>query len=169
MKLRLILTEKCNRNCEGCCNKDFDIKNLPIEEDFTKYSKIFRTSGEPMLYPEKIIRAILIIKEQNPTAKIFLYTAHVSPLYTALTILKYLDGITVTLHEQSDLDSFQRFDSLVALEGYKETKSLRLNIFKGINLNNFIPDKWKIKNEIEWIKNSPLPPNEVLKKAHNNL
>ena len=29
-KLRLLVTEKCDRNCGGCCNKSFDLKNLPI-------------------------------------------------------------------------------------------------------------------------------------------
>lgn len=44
-KLRLLLHEECNRNCKGCCNKDWDLNALEIEDDFTDYDEILITGG----------------------------------------------------------------------------------------------------------------------------
>ena len=61
-KLRLLLTENCNRECKGCCNTDWDIKNLPeisadeiINENF---DLIMITGGEPLLYPHKLYQLL---------------------------------------------------------------------------------------------------------------
>lgn len=50
-KLCLFLFEECHRNCDGCFNKDRDIKNLPLCNDFKDYDLIMLTDGEPMLHP----------------------------------------------------------------------------------------------------------------------
>ena len=45
---------------------------------------------------------------------------------------------------------------------YKQ--NLRLNVFKGIDLMNVDTQHtalWKIKTNIEWVKNCPLPKDEV--------
>ena len=39
-KLRLILFEKCNRNCAGCCNKDANIPTLPVIDNYSYYDLI---------------------------------------------------------------------------------------------------------------------------------
>ena len=45
-----------------------------------------------------------------------------------------------------------------------KSKSLRLNIFKGIDYSSIDTSLWDIKDNIEWIKNCPLPKNEVFQK-----
>ena len=57
-KLRLLLFTDCNRNCEGCCNNDFDLNALKVETDFRQYDKIFLTGGEPMIAPAIVINTI---------------------------------------------------------------------------------------------------------------
>ncbi len=74
-KLRLILFKACDRNCECCCNKDFDIDSLPIERNFKDYDLIMLTGGEPMLNVLKVMFAIDSIRAQNNKANIYLYTA----------------------------------------------------------------------------------------------
>ncbi|MBU1087771.1 MAG: hypothetical protein KKD05_09695, partial [Candidatus Omnitrophica bacterium] len=54
-KLRLLLFTECNRNCNGCCNNDWDLKSLLNEHLFKEYSEILLTGGEPMLHPELIL------------------------------------------------------------------------------------------------------------------
>ena len=49
-KLRLLLLDDCNRNCPGCCNRDWDLQALPLCQDYTPYRLIMLTGGEPMLY-----------------------------------------------------------------------------------------------------------------------
>lgn len=162
--LRLLLFEKCNRKCEGCCNKDFDIANLPIETQFSGYNLIMLTGGEPMLRPYIVLSAIKEIRNQNTTADIILYTAKVDEIKKVLHLIRYLQGITLTLHEQSDIKPMQEFSRAIAKTSLLHQRSFRLNIFEGIKMPNVIHKFWKIKNNIEWIKNCPLPENEIFKR-----
>lgn len=158
-KLRLILFEDCNRNCEDCCNKDFDIKNLPVCTDYKPYDKIMLTGGEPMLNPALVVQVINEIRVQTK-APIILYTADTSSPLWLFMILSLIDGVTVTIHDSKDIPFFMEFDkNFTPPERMKD--SLRLNIFKGVG---FVPAKpyWNIKYDIEWIKNCPLPKGEVL-------
>jgi len=161
-KLRLIITEDCNRSCPGCCNNDFNIQALPLCTSFENYDTIMLTGGEPMLYQNRIQYLIEIIRKQNPTCKIIMYTAKTKRQSDLAGILTLLDGITITLHEQYDVEPFKVFDELIDCSKFKQ-KSLRLNVFKNVNINGMILNNiWTIKPNIEWIKDCPLPENEVL-------
>lgn len=74
-KLRLLLLDDCNRNCPGCCNRDWDLQALPLCQDYTPYRLIMLTGGEPMLYPEIIREAIAAIRRQT-NVPIYLYTVY---------------------------------------------------------------------------------------------
>lgn len=162
-KLRLLLFEECNRNCEGCCNKDWNLKNLPGVGLFTGYKEIILTGGEPMLRPQ-LIKSMVRLIRFDTNAPIYVYTAKVDDLHDALSVLNKLDGMTVTLHEQSDVKPFLLFnDAVLDLNNqYGEfwNKSLRLNVFKGIKFGADL-SLWDVKKEVEWIKNCPLPEDEV--------
>ena len=92
-----------------------------------------------------------------------MYTAKVDCLLHVFGTLPFLDGITLTLHEQRDVKPFIRFNN--ELLKYKPiTKSYRLNIFKGVDISGIDLSIWKVKENIEWVKNCPLPKNEDFKK-----
>ena len=160
MKLRLLLWTMCDRDCEGCCNKDWDLDNLKTERDFNKYSLIMLTGGEPMINPSYVHKIIWRIKKQT-NAPIVMYTADVTNIVEAWGLLYELHGMTITLHEQEDVVPFLRFNAY--LSKLMKQKSLRLNVFKNINLSGVDTDGWEVKDNIEWIKNCPLPEGEVLK------
>ena len=161
MILRLLLFEECNRACEGCCNKQFDLDNLPVEKDFSTYEMIILTGGEPMLRPKIVLEAIRKIRNQSK-AKIILYTAYLNP-YNSLTyqVLAELDGVTLSLHEQSDINNFQTLQVVIkpAMKDWDFSK--RLNVFKEVDLTNIDTSGWVVKKDVEWIENCPLPENEV--------
>lgn len=157
-KLRLLLFEDCNRNCIGCCNKDFDIKNLPVCTDYTLYNKIMLTGGEPMLRPDVVLQAVSEIREQT-NASIILYTAWAKDPEILGCIVDQIDGLTLTLHGPEDIADFKSFDNYYK-ERYRPYRTFRLNVFKEageIQEHSF----WQVKNGIEWIENCPLPDNEV--------
>ena len=160
-KLRLLLFQECNKNCERCCNKDWDLDSLKKETLFTGYDEIILTGGEPMLKPLFVINTALMIREKT-LAKIYMYTAKADKILDVLAVLHYIDGITLALHEQSDVVDFMRLDAL--LLKCEINKSFRLNVFKGINISNINTSIWNVKSDIEWIKNCPLPVNEVFRK-----
>lgn len=154
-KLRLLLFEECNRNCQGCCNKDWDLKSIPVCKDFTPYRLIMLTGGEPMLHPEVILDAVSAIRAQT-TAPIYLYTAMVNDALD--DVMSYIDGAVITLHSPADIEPFERFDRTAHnLFG----KSLRLNIFEEVGDVVSSP-LWRRKEHMEWIPNCPLPNGEVL-------
>jgi hypothetical protein len=162
--LRLLLFKDCNRNCEGCCNKNWNLDKLPVETDFSSYDEILLTGGEPMLHPKLVEKTIYDIRQQNKKAKIYMYTADSSMKLGISSMLLILDGVTITLHDQCDVLPFIELSDLIAMFNYRKQKSLRLNIFSGIQMDYSKIKGWVIKNNIEWIKNCHLPEHEVFKR-----
>ena len=160
--LRLIVTEECNRNCEGCCNKQYDLPSLPVATDFTGYKQIILTGGEPLLDPGKLMKTISHMRKENPDAEIILYTAYLNDPYIVALLMPFVDGMTVTLHEPEDVEQFQRLHSLVHTHSMGSWLSLRLNVFQGIPLDSDWYDSWTIKSDIIWIEDCPLPEGEEL-------
>ena len=157
-KLRLLLTEECNRACVGCCNKGFDLKALPICRYFDGWDEVNLTGGEPMLDPERVVK---VAKALPCWVRVNLYTAKVDDLVAMSSVMLALDGLTVTLHEQSDVEPYLRF--VEWMYGWPPGGwSLRLNVFKGITLPPDIDlPLWRAKRDIEWIENCPLPEDET--------
>lgn len=145
MILRLLLFSSCNRTCPGCCNKQWDLDALPVATDFRGYDMVILTGGEPMLNPGLVVQVASKIRRSTP---VILYTAMPQELPR---VMSYLNGVTVTLHDQMDVAPFL---ALPKLHG-----SLRVNVFAGVN----VPDVpgWEMKRDIEWIEDCPLPEGEV--------
>jgi organic radical activating enzyme len=160
MKLRLLLFKKCLRNCSRCCNKDWDLDSLLVVKSFKGYSEVLLTGGEPMLDPDLIIETIKRIKTET-NAKIYLYTAKVDDISKSIEILKMIDGFCVTLHDRSDIVPFVVFNENIIMNNLQYNKSLPLNIFAGINEVFFDTEFWKVKSDMVWIKNCPLPDDEI--------
>lgn len=164
IKLRLLLFEECNRSCEGCCNKDWDLGNLPVVDSFVGYDEIMLTGGEPMLRPDIIKSTIGKIRQENSNAIIYLYTAKVDNVDDVLGVLKDLDGICITLHNQKDVDIL---NALISKCHHKFVgKDMKLNVFSGIDYSSVEIEHFNIvKDDITWIKNCPLPTGEEFKRC----
>lgn len=158
-KLRLIYTTKCNRNCEGCCNKDWDIENLLIVSDFSSYDEILITGGEPLLNVEQLVGSLRVMKAINKKAKIYVYTAISLPC-TFLPVLKHVDGMTLSIHEKADIWSLRALQYVLNEQKAYLNKSMRLNITYDGEFGG-IAEYWKVK-KMPWQKNCPLPKDEVL-------
>lgn len=167
MKLRLLLTQDCERACPGCCNKDWDLEALPVCKDYTGYDRIMLTGGEPTLHMEKVFDAVKKIRAQTET-RIIMYTANTQEILKILAVLPIIDGITMTLHDKWDVRNFQYLNdhlnsfSEVIYEQY--FGSLRLNVFRGVDVSSLDLNLWIVKDNIEWMKNCPLPKDEVFMK-----
>lgn len=155
-KLRLLLFPNCNRSCPGCCNKDWDLKALPVIQDYHGWDLAMLTGGEPMLNPKLVIEVAARFPLETQT---IVYTAKVDDPDDVFAVLAAVDGMTITLHEPSDVSSFWQFIDCCAEIG--QFKSMRLNVFEGIEGDFSRLDNWKVKTGIKWIKNCPLPADEV--------
>jgi hypothetical protein len=162
MRLRLLVTDQCDRACPGCCNKQWDLSKLPIADQFNGYDEIMITGGEPLL---DVVKTIAIITELHVAtyAPIFVYTAKLEPASDVLAVLIMADGITVTLHEQNDFDKWLHLDDALAhFPDLFSDKSLRLNIFKNVKIPEGTDlSRWQVKDKIVWIDPCPLPNDEV--------
>jgi organic radical activating enzyme len=134
------------------------LKALPQTriDDLREANMIILTGGEPMLYPEKLMYAIIGVRLYT-SAPIYVYTAKVDNL-AAMRVLMMADGMTLTLHTQGDVEPFLAFAEQVR---FIKGKSLRLNVIEGIDLTSE-PEGWIIKKNIKWRDDGecPLPPNE---------
>lgn len=160
--LRLLFSEKCNRDCALCCNKTQNLDSLPVCNDYASYEEIIITGGEPMLNPKGVLALIAEIREANPSAKIFMYTANCMDTRELAKVMDKLDGVTITLHEQQDVAWFERFThglgSYVMFYPEWAVKTFHLNVFKGIQHEMY--PHWEMKT-MEWLEDCPLPSNEV--------
>lgn len=162
MKLRLLVTRKCNRNCKWCNNQHWNLAGLPQETVFSGYNEIMLTGGEPMLIPEVVISIAKKIRIES-NAKIYLYTAKIDKWESILAVLHYIDGMSITPHTIKDVTDFKVLNSI--LIGSSIEKSLKLNLFSdyGFDLSGIDLSMWRIKHK-SWIKTKHLPENEVFKR-----
>lgn len=168
--LRLLFTEKCNRACKGCCNGQFDLKGLPTlsPKEVSQYETVMITGGEPLLYPDELITFVKYLKTHNPKIYIVIYTAKVDVRDDFLRLLREVDGITLTLHAMKDVKPFIKInDILGTFPELVKNKSMRLNIFKEVRTVNPFIHSWKVKKDMEWIDNCPVPENEVFMRLEN--
>lgn len=184
MKLRLLVTDKCNLKCPKCCNNSYNLDEIPkFDWEDIDYEEILITGGEPLLYEDNhnsLLGDILIPLKIAYDCPIYMYTNSSNPLVTCHLIgTKYLDGLTVTLHNGMDIPNLLLIDFYIHTmvepwyQSDKDIKSLRLNLFKkdafGPNIYDWaklvasLKCDWKVKY-IEWEDNCPVPDNEVFKR-----
>jgi pyruvate formate-lyase activating enzyme-like uncharacterized protein len=169
-KLRLLITEKCKRNCPKCQNLHWNLKELPhVNPDkLDKFDEIILTGGEPMLVADRLIGFASFVKVHFPKVKLYLYTADTTNVKALLKIMNHLDGLTITIHGPGDLHNLLAFHSWlnndkVILNKSKEM-SLRIHTFNNYpNLTRFNHqfENWLIKTDKTWKPDKHLPENEV--------
>lgn len=163
-KLRLAVTWECHRRCDGCCNNDWDLAAIPTVTNYEDFDEVLLTGGEPFLLGQHLFDVIYEIRAKS-NARVFIYTAlpRVFGMDYLLNIIHCSDGLTVTLHDNSDVPWFLRINDFLMREfGRHLRKSMRLNIFEGVH----IPTRndlqiWDIKDKMRWQKDCPLPSGEV--------
>jgi len=166
-KARLLVTYQCPRSCEGCCNKEWKgPQPEPIDpEDLKDYDEIIVTGGEPTLFQEQLDMLVTDLV----AARLIIYSA--SPDGVAKLDLEVWDGITLTLHDDKAVDEFDArvaegsLDFSDAIKYDKCNISLRLHVFEGVRQPAFTGG-WKIKKDLVWIKDCPLPVGEEFFRLH---
>lgn len=107
--IHLLVTDKCDRNCPFCCNKQYDLDAIPVvsDEEMKIAKRIFLTGGEPFSYtdPCKIARSI----KEKYNVEIYVYT-NAEPLerYLLTNDLYGIDGLTISIKSKDDERSFER-------------------------------------------------------------
>lgn len=138
--MHLLITDKCDRDCTYCCNKQYEVKSIPVasKEEFESVDTVCLTGGEPFKYAEPWVVASWL-KSKYPNIKnVYVYT-NAAPLFKWLEKNKsngigyigfsWLDGLSVSIKTVDDLNAFQ----LLALHPLiKQLKSNYLYVMNGL-------------------------------------
>ena len=60
-----------------------------------------------------------------------------------------------------DVDNFAKVQYALEPKFYNVNRSLRLNVFEGIDISALNLERWKVKDNMVWLENCPLPKDEV--------
>ena len=168
MKLRLLITPDCNRNCKMCCNKNFDLLQLPPISltEYKLYDEISLTGGEPMLYPWSVLDTLMNIREYSGyQGKINLYTA-MPDAPELKNVLKLIDGLTVSVHDPKALADLAEFNDSLVL-GDVRGKTLRCKLAPQVHqyakVASYRFPAWDVET-FNWIVDCPLPEGEEFKR-----
>ena len=163
--LRLLVTKECNKGCSYCCNKQYDLDNLPIADTFKSYDEIIITGGEPTLFPSQLLHLIYDINMKNPSCKIIVYTTDILLIRSVLKFHKtesLINGITLSIHDRSDLEKFEFY--WLDYDDLGESLDLRVNVFSHVIVPFEFMPPWKAKENIKPLINCPIPANEEFKR-----
>jgi hypothetical protein len=155
---RLIVTNQCHGKCPQCVNQvNTDVRRINFRE-LSHFEEVIITGGEPLEYFLPLYRLLIDLKIRYSNIRTILYSR--VPDYFALSNLTYLlDGITISIMTDEDLDRFNDFNHLIRRIEMKRARIFYKNITHKLDRNfNFI---YKM---VDWkeSKNCSLPINEQL-------
>ena len=152
--VHLMVTSLCNRHCPYCCNRQYNLSDIPqvSDEELQKAENIFITGGEPFAFaqPEEIA---FYLKLCYPNIKRVVVYTNALELYNYLANgihINYIDGLTISLKNQADKKYFM--DIVSFLKEYPNCKSNRLYYFdecyiEGLDTTGFEVSKREWQSE----------------------
>lgn len=171
-KARLLVTRKCPRKCEGCCNEHIggalipEARKVTVEELF-QYDKILITGGEPTLERELVYHLVNALRQNGYAGVIYLYTAWWIDGWFYEHLIHHIDGIHYTLHAEADHNDLMKFlDFQDFAESHRHlNKSFRLYIDNRVTFPvTVVPSLYKRVEVKAWkdMSNESLPEGEEL-------
>lgn len=132
--IHLMITDKCNRNCKYCCNKQYDVNEIPVvtTEELLDAECIFLTGGEPFAYSDPVVAAFQLRHLFSNIQRVYVYTNALELaeyLKDKKAPLVYLDGLTISIKNAKDKRAFEEVISKD--ERVLRLKSNWLYVFKG--------------------------------------
>lgn len=135
--IHLLVTSLCNRDCKYCCNKQYDLAQIPYvtEEELNDCKTLCITGGEPFLYTDPCEIAYYYKQRFNNIKNIYAYTnAWEFTYYLDHHHLDCLTGLSVSIKKKQDLWAFENF-----IVDNKEVNALSSNLL--YVFDNLVPKK----------------------------
>lgn len=138
--MHLLITDKCDRDCAYCCNKQYDVKSIPVasKEEFESVDTVCLTGGEPFKYGEPCNIAMWLKRKYPNIKNVYVYT-NAEPLLEWLEkniingfdfiVFSFIDGLSVSIKNMDDVSAFK---SLVVHPLVKQLKSNYLYVMNGL-------------------------------------
>lgn len=132
--IHLMVTSLCLRNCPHCCNKQYDLNDIPhvTDEELKQCEVLCLTGGEPFEFtsPERI--AYYYKKKYPNIKKVYVYT-NALELYNYcrrnyLTFNDVIDGYNISIKTKVDVEAFNKMKNYPRFE-FREN---RLYVFDNL-------------------------------------
>jgi hypothetical protein len=164
---RLLVTRRCQRRCDGCCNEYPSLMaraNLAMSlEALDGYSEVCVTGGEPLLNPARTRGIVEELRGRNEERRIYLYTAQYTPELGG--IVPALSGVHYSLHAPASEQDMEWLGLIQKLAIFWPDRSWRLYIDRRVNrVVSLLPRLWARVEIKAWLPegNCPLPAHEDL-------
>ena len=113
-KIHLMVTNLCSRHCPNCCNKCYSLDDIPLvtENELKDCETLFLTGGEPFEFCN-VDALAKYYKEHYPNIENVIVYGNVKEfagyLFLANGTLNYVDGVSLSIKDKEDLDTWNRF------------------------------------------------------------
>lgn len=129
--IHLMVTSLCQRNCKYCCNKQYDLNNVPYvsHEELEKADTLCITGGEPFLFSNPSQIAQYYKTRYSNIKNVYVYTnAFELGIYLLnKNPLDYIDGLNISIKTKEDAKVFENY--IKTNQQVLELKSNRLYVF----------------------------------------
>lgn len=137
--IHLLVTSLCNRDCKYCCNKQYDINDIPYvtDEELRECETLCLTGGEPFKYANPNEIALYYKNKYENIKNVYVYTG-IEPLIDYLihkNKTTSIDGINISIKNKMDaivFDFFAMTDNSLEIENKKS----RLYIYDDVIVIN---------------------------------
>lgn len=168
--VHLMITNKCDRNCKYCCNKQYDVNKIPIisGEELNNARELYLTGGEPFAYANPCYIADLLKNLYSNIERVIVYTnAYEFGEYLKQGGCIYgIDGLTISIKDKRDKAAFEEY--ILYNKEVNNLKYLRLYIFDEVDISIEeiveIPCWYDIR-ERKWQKEFNAAPNSIFRRA----
>lgn len=132
--IHILVTNLCNRNCEFCCNKQYDMNTIPYvtDEELRNAEVLCLTGGEPFKYTEPNAIASYYKRNYSNIKKVYVYTNALEFAEYLLDggALYFIDRVNVSIKVLADAIMFEKF--IKHNEKVQELSSNLLYIFNNL-------------------------------------
>lgn len=111
--LHLLVTSLCDRDCKYCCNKEYDIHNLPYvtDDELRSAGRLYITGGEPFLYSSPCDLANYYRHKYPNISSVVVYTnaAELLEFLECGGFFHNIDGLDISIKNEKDIQAWNEF------------------------------------------------------------
>lgn len=134
--IHLLVTSLCKRDCKYCCNKQYDLNDVPYvtKEELRNCNTLCITGGEPFAFTNPDDIAFYYRQKYSNIKKVYVYTNAVELVWYLAHHYNYdvlwsIDGINVSIKTEADRKAFK---SLVNHPALNRLTDNRLYVFDNL-------------------------------------
>lgn len=110
--IHIMVTSLCSRNCKHCCNKQYDLNDIPYvtDEELKEAETLCLTGGEPFAFTNPCEIATYYKHKYKNIKNVYVYTnAMEFAKYLQYNTIRDIDGISISIKTKADVFAFDTF------------------------------------------------------------